>query len=41
MVEESIAAVEDDADPIGVIRDPARNELISFDATMAGVSAVS
>jgi 5,5'-dehydrodivanillate O-demethylase oxygenase subunit len=41
LVRESIEAVQQGRDPFGVIRDPAQNQLISFDARMQEMAALA
>jgi len=41
MVEESVSAVAEGLDPVGVVRDPAANAMIRFDARMPQIAALS
>ena len=41
IVKESIEAVQQGRDPFGVIRDPARNTLVTFDARMEEMAALA
>jgi len=41
MIKESIKAVHEGRDPIGVTRDPSKNEIITFDASMEEIEALA
>jgi len=41
MIAQCIEGVKEGKDPIGVLRDPSRNEILTFDASMQEMEALT